>query len=93
MEEKKNDGFWLVGLDDWEYEWVGKEPVPKFPYLRALKWVIAYNLKGGDKFRFKGFPKRLYKVLKRLFTNSLKPSQAPSGKSLNKMGSKCGAVS
>ena len=75
MEEKKYKGYWLVSIDDWTYKWIGKEPAPRFPYLRTLFHLIRYNLKGD----LKHFPVRFYKTLKRLLTNSLKPEQAPSG--------------
>lgn len=68
--------FFIVDLDKWTYYYRGKGPTPPFPHRHA----ILYYLKQGS---VKEFPKRLYKVLRRLFTNSLKLSQESSEKSGN----------
>lgn len=75
MEEKKRKGGWIVDIERWEYTWMGEEPAPQFPHLQAIRWGVYFYLKGS----LKGFPKRLYRVLKNVFTKSLKLSQAPSG--------------
>jgi hypothetical protein len=75
MEEKKNKGYWIVDIERWEYMWMGEEPAPQFPHRLAIRKGVCFYLKGS----LKGFPKRLYRVLKNVFTKSLKLSQAPSG--------------
>lgn len=75
MEEKKRKGVWIVDIERWGYQFVGEEPAPQFPHLLAIRWGVYFYLKGS----LKGFPKRLYRVLKNVFTKSMKLSQAPSG--------------
>lgn len=89
MEEKKREGGWIVDIERWEYIWMGEGPAPKFPHLQAIRWGVYFYLKGS----LKGFPKRLYRVLKNVFTKSLKLSQAPSGYLANNKEGKCGTVS
>lgn len=74
------NGF-LIFEEEWEYKWMGEEPAPKFPTFRFL--CIYITRKG-----IKEFPKRLYNVLKRFLTNSLKLTQVPSSNIGNQSGSK-----
>lgn len=67
--------MYIVDLDNWTYEWTGEGTAPPLPHHRATRFAVYFYLKRAG---LKEFPKRLYKVLRRLFTNSLKLSQAPS---------------
>lgn len=73
MEEKKNKGCWIVDIERWEYIWMGEGPAPKFPHLRAIRWGVYFYLKGS----LKRFPKRLYRVLKNVFTKGWRLVQHP----------------
>jgi hypothetical protein len=78
-----NKGF-IIFEETWEYKWLGEEPAPQFPTFRFL---AIYLTRRG----IKEFPYRLYNVLRRFLTSSLKLSQVPSSKFGNHSGSKAPA--
>lgn len=70
-----NKGMYIIDLDSWTYEWVGEGTAPPFPHHRATRFAVYFYLKRAG---LKEFPKRLYNVVKRFFTSSLKLSQESS---------------
>lgn len=60
----------LVFEETWEYKWMGEEPAPKFP---TFYFLCVYVVRKG----IKEFPKRLFRVAKRLLTGQFRLARVP----------------
>lgn len=73
MEEKKNKGYWIVDIERWEYIWMSEEPAPQFPHRLAIRKGVYFYLKGS----LKNFPRKLFRVAKRLLTGQFRLARIP----------------